>query len=84
MNSIKVKIQSLKDQTLNTGIASYNLVKGEIFVGVFRNEGDIRNLIRLGILQEVPEDVNVYKEIPYILLDDFGKELPLSSFDERE
>ena len=83
--TIEVKLQSLKDQTLNTGVEKVELVKDEIFRAKFKNQMCVDNLIALGgIVQTVPSIVALSKKIPVILppviLHDVdGNYLPLTS-----
>ena len=82
---VEVKLKSLKDQTLNTGIEKVELVKDEIFRAKFKNQMCVDNLIALGgIVQTVPSIVALSKKIPVILppviLHDVdGNYLPLTS-----
>ena len=82
---VEVKLKSLIDQTLNTGIVSIELVKDEIFRTKFKNQMCVDNLIALGgIVETVPSIVALSKHIPVILppivlYDEEGHPLPLTS-----
>lgn len=76
---IQKKVRSLKDQTLNTGVASYSLVKGEVFIGWFKNPGLLDSLINIGVLERVPDNEKVEKIIPVHLIDKEGIEFPLQA-----
>ena len=81
----EVKLKSLKDQTLNTGVETVELIEGEIFRAVFKNQMVVNNLIDVGVIAEVPSIVALTKEIPVVkpkidtLFNELGETLPLSS-----
>ena len=84
---VEAKVRSLKDQSLYTGVQHYELIKWEVFVGVFKNEQTIDAFEAIGILEVVDESVPVEKVFPIILLGESfptslrtesGEDLPLS------
>jgi len=82
--TIEVKLQSLKDQTLNTGVEIVELVQDEIFRAKFKNQVVVDSLISIGVVQTVPSIVALTKRIPVIaapviLYDEEGNYLPLTS-----
>ena len=78
-NYVEFKVQSLQDQTLNTGVEIYELTKGEIFIGKFKSSALVNNFIEAGIIIKTNSIIPLEKPIPVILLDEEGKELPLCS-----
>jgi len=84
---VETKVRSLKDQSLWTGVEHYELLEGEVFVGVFKSEGTVDAFIDIGILEGVDESVPCQKVFPVIPLREgrpvalrtkHGEELPLS------
>lgn len=89
LTAVETKVRSLKDQTLWTGVYHYELIKGEVFVGVFKSITTLEGFLELGILEAVDESVPCEKVFPVIpngggkptsLVTDLGEELPLSGW----
>lgn len=84
---VECKVRSLKDQSLFTGAQRYELLEGEIFLGIFKNEHTVDALEDVGVIEVVDESVPEEKVFPVIplgasaptfLKTASGEELPLS------
>ena len=84
---VEAKVRSLKDQTLYTGAEHYELIDGEVFVGVFKSEQTLEAFEDVGIVEVVDESIPVEKVFPVIPLGatqptyletEHGEQLPLS------
>lgn len=91
LTAVETRVRSLKDQTLWTGVYHYELIKGEVFVGVFKNIQTLEGFLEIGVLEAVDESVPCEKVFPVIplggdkpvsLKTDLGEELPLSGWIE--
>ena len=76
---IQAKARSIQDQSLNTGIEVLELVKNEVFSAVYKSELIFEELIKIGVIKEVSSKTAEAKNIPVVLLNEDGKELPLTS-----
>jgi hypothetical protein len=50
--ALRVRIRSLKNQTLNTGVASYSLMGGQVITVLFKNRSSLDSLIELGVIEK--------------------------------
>jgi hypothetical protein len=76
---LEIKIQSCKDQTFRTSFETYHLTKGEVFVGKFKNKGQLDSFIAINVIRNVPASTDIVKPVPIILRDTSGNQIPLSS-----
>lgn len=89
--AVEAKVRSLKDQSLWTGVHHYELIAGEVFVGVFKSVQTLQGFLDIGIIEGVDESVPCEKVFPVVPLNEsdpislkteLGEELPLSDWIE--
>lgn len=90
---LRVKVRSLVDTHLNTGVNEYNVSSGQVFTCELKCQEVLDDLIRIKILQLVDPNEPEAKPVPVfypepkcteaVLLDESGRPLPLSGLDSQ-
>lgn len=85
---VQVKVRSLVDTHLATGVKEYQISRGQVFTCELKNQQVLDELVRIGVLSLVDPDTPDQKPILVIypepelveatLLSDSGEPLPLS------
>jgi len=81
---LRIKVRSLKDQTLRTKIQSYNLTEDQVFMGQFENQAEVDAYIEVGVLEHADVDAYEVKPVSVVLLDENKQKLPLTSISKEE
>lgn len=63
---VEAKVRSLIDQTLNTGVEEHYLFKDQVFVAIFKCDQVLEDLIKIGVIELVDDDVPEQKIIPVL------------------